>query len=132
MALYRTTVNWIAKQRMTDRGEVNSDLMSPPRLEPTFDQRRIIQNAQPSPMGHGPSPAMALDDGDLLAIGRRPSKRGIDGSLACLGQAADDGQITAVDRMSRKLLGEPFVRDIGLGDHQQPGRALVDPMHDAG
>ena len=35
-----TPIDWIAKQRMTDRGHVDPHLMRPPGLEPAFDQRR--------------------------------------------------------------------------------------------
>lgn len=34
--------------------------------------------------------------------------------------------------MGRELLGQALVRDIGLGNNEQSGRVLVDPMHDPG
>ena len=36
--LSSTTVNWVPKQRMTDRSHMDADLVSPPGLEPAFNQ----------------------------------------------------------------------------------------------
>ena len=50
--------------------------------------------------------------------------------LGGVGQARDDREIAPVDAVLRELRGEPFMGDVGLGDDQQPGRILVDPVDD--
>ena len=46
--------------------------------------------------------------------------------------AAAHGQIGAFHRVVGKLSRQPFMRRVALGDHQQAGRVLVDPVDDAG
>ena len=116
---------------MPKRGHMDADLVGSTGFEPAFDKCRIAQDFQPTPMRHGPFPASAFDDRNLLAVGRRPRERSIDRALRCLRNAFHDRQITPVDRVGGKLLGETFVRDVGLGDDQQTRRILVDPMDDS-
>lgn len=47
------------------------------------------------------------------------------------GRPGDDRLVATIDRMRRKLLGEADVRAIRLRRDHQPGRVLVDPVHDS-
>ena len=83
-------------------------------------------------MGHRALAAAALDDRDLLAVGRRAGERRVDRAFARLRNAVDDREIAPVDRMGGELLGKALVSDVGLGDDQQSRRVLVDAMDDPG
>ena len=83
-------------------------------------------------MSHRALAAVAFDDRDLLAVGRRAGERRVDRAFARLRDSVDDREIAPVDRMGGELLGQALVRDVGLCDDQQPRRILVDPVDDAG
>ena len=63
---------------MADRGHVHPDLVSSAGFEPAFDEGRVVQDFEPLPVSHGPLAAVALDDGDLLAVGGRAGERRVD------------------------------------------------------
>src|SRR5947209_1319873 len=91
VGLSRTAVDRIAEQWMIDRSHVDPDLVRAPSFEPAFDQCGIVKYMEPPPVSHGAFAALALDDRDLLAIGRRAGERSIDCALARLRDAIDDG-----------------------------------------
>src|SRR5437868_14511325 len=106
LRLSRTAVDRIAEQGVADRSHVDADLMGPPGFEPAFDQRSPLEEVEPSPVGHRALAALAFDDGDLLAVGRRTGERCVDRACRRLWNAVDDRQIAAVDRMRAELLRE--------------------------
>ena len=130
MGLAAAPIDRIAKKRMTDRRHVDPDLVSPAGFERTFDQGGIAQNFQPLPVRDRALAAAAFDDGDLLAVGGRARQRRVDRAFARLRNAGDTRQIAADDRKGGKLLRHALVGDVGLGDDQQPRRALVDAVND--
>ena len=68
------------------------------------------------------------DDGDLLPVRGGAGERSVDRALSRLWNARDDRKIAPIHAVSRKLLGQSFVSNVGLGDHEQTGRILVDAV----
>src|SRR6185312_16184927 len=104
VAFSRTTVDRIAEQRVTDGGHMYPNLVGTAGLETAFDQRRILQRLQPLPMRDRPLAAAALDDRNLLAVGRGARERRINLAGSGTWCAIDDREITPVDRVRRELL----------------------------
>src|SRR3954453_7618382 len=100
-----TTVDRVAEQRMTDRGHVHPDLVGPASLQPAFDQRRAIEKVEPLPVSDRALAALAFDDRDLLAVGRRTGERSVDSATIRLGHAVHDREIAPPDRVRGELLG---------------------------
>ena len=123
-------IDRIAEQRMADRSHMDPHLVGPSRFEPAFDKRRLPQRADNSVVRHRPFAALILHDRDLLAVCGGAGERGVDCPGGRNRQARDDRQIAPLDAVRRELRGQPFMGDVGLGDDQQPGRILVDPVHD--
>ncbi len=67
---------------------------------------------------------------EALAIGRVPAVQRVVRRLA---RGADhDGHVLPLDVVPREERLERLPRRLVLGDHQEPARALVQPVHDAG
>ena len=80
-------------------------------------------------------PALAATTAILVRLAwLRASAASIDAARP-LRRAPDDRQVAALEpavgAVGGELLGEPLVRAIGLGHHQQAGGVLVEAMHDA-
>ena len=84
-----------------------------------------------------------MGDGLAAALARPPSSRGLrvalDGASTvplAVRRAPDEGQIGALQRSGAAMVGElrrqRLMGPVGLGDDHQPGRILVQPVHDAG
>ena len=72
----------------------------------------------------------ALNDRDLLAVGRRAGEGGVDLALRRSRPSADDRAIAPIDTVVVELAGQTLMRAIGLGGDHQPAGILVDPVDD--
>jgi hypothetical protein len=110
---------------------MDADLVRPACLQTALDQCCVTQDFDASPMRYGALPASTFDYRNLFAVGRRPGERRIHGAFHNLRNAAYDGEIAPFDTVRGELPGETLVGHVGLGDHEQSRRILVDPVNDA-
>lgn len=120
-------------------GQMNSYLMSPPRLEaaPQFaDQGRIAKGSYHLVMRDSRAGARRTRYCNLLSVGSAAGERRIDRAAPSLRHAPDERQIFSLEpsvaAVRSKLRCEPLMRAIGLGDNEEAARILVEAMHDAG
>src|SRR3954465_9039337 len=73
-------VSEVPDTRVTNRGHVNPDLVSPPSLQLDLEQARSPKRLDRLVMGHA-RPATG-DDRPFVVVGRVPSDRRIDGAAA--------------------------------------------------
>ena len=79
-----------------------------------------------------PARGILVEDSHFLSISVTTPDSSLNCALGGGGRAPGNGEIAAVDGMLCKLRGEAFVRCVGLGDHEEAGRVLVDPVDDTG
>lgn len=128
-------LSWPAIYRITDQGmpngcHVDTHLVRPACLKAALDESCALQQVQSLPVRYRPLASAALDDGDLLAVGRRAGKRRIDGPLTCQRNARDDRKVEPVDGVGCELLRQTLMCDIRLGNNEQSGSVLVDAVDD--
>src|SRR5262249_27615201 len=133
-------VDLVAEQRVSDRGEVDADLVRASGLEPAGNEardRRAVTAAvalEHLPMRH--RRAAPGTHSHLLACVRGAADRLADGAARALRPAPDEGEIGAAQRLAAAAAGELAaqcaVRALGLRHHDEPARILVEPVHDAG
>src|SRR5690349_3463766 len=104
VGLSRPAIDRVADQRMTDRRHVDAYLMGSAGLQATLDKCRVLQHLEALPVRNRALATAAGDDGDPLAVVRRPGERCVDYPLARLGNAVHDREIAAVNRMRGELL----------------------------
>ena len=118
---------------MADRGHVDAHLVGAAGLQPAFDQRRVA--AATSSRFQCVTARLPRPPSTIAIFLRSCAERASGASTvpsAAFGTPLDDRQIAAVDAVRGELLRQAFVGDVGLGDHQQPRRVLVDAVDDAG
>src|SRR6516165_4307382 len=133
-------IDGIAEERMSDRGEVDADLMRAPGLKPAGDEarhRRAIAAAiafEDLPMGDRRAPACAHRH--LVAHARMAADWLVDGAARPLRHAPDECQVAAAQRPAAAVVGELAAERamgaVGLGHHDEAAGVLVEAMHDAG
>ena len=120
---------------MADMGEMNADLMRAPRLQPAGDQGRALERLLDAPMRDRMAAARGRDDRHFLALVRMAAERRVDRARAPGESAPGEREIFAHQRTGAAVvgeqIGEALMRGVGLGDDDQPGRVLVEPMDDA-
>src|SRR5262245_50230566 len=133
-------VDLVAQQWVSDRGEVDADLVRAPGLEPAGNEARDRRAVAP-PLAFEYLPmrdrrAAARAHRHLLARVRVAADRLVDGAARALRYAPDKGEIAAGQRLAAPVVGklpaQRAVRAVGLGHHQEAARILVEPVHDAG
>ncbi len=132
----------IAEDRVADVGHVDADLVGAPGLQPAADQadlgrwRTGRESFGHFIVGDGAAGRLGLGHRHLLAVGGVAGDRLIDGGAAPVRFAPGQGVIgalqPAVAAMGGKLGTQRAVGRVGLGDDQQAGCVLVEPMDDAG
>ncbi len=132
MAGFRLAIDWITKQRVPDGRHVHTDLMCPSCFKPALNERRILERFDQPVMGYSPFPVARIDDRDFLAVLRRARKGRIDTAAGWIRESVRYGKILAINAVGGELFCEAFVRPVSLGNYQESGGVLVDPVHDAG
>src|ERR1700722_3843877 len=121
---------------MTDRRHRDAYLMGAAGLELASDQACRAEAFLEPPVGGGVPTALFSHDGHFLAMARIASNGPLD--LACMNvePAPNERQIFAFERAGAAVVGEEvgeaLMRGVGFGDDEEPGRVLVEPVHDTG
>lgn len=131
LPLSRHAVYRIADQRMTLHGQVNANLMRPPREQPAFDKAGRGTEPLDYPVASDRHAAAAGDDGHLLSIGRAAADVSGNFRGGRNRHAPDDRPVDTVDVMRGELGDQPLVSRLGLGSHQHAAGVLVQSMNDA-
>lgn len=80
----------------------------------------------------GTATGLAARDGDFHAVRPAAPEARIDGADGQRQPSPNEGEIAAVEAavatVALELLRQPLMRRIGLGDHEQARRVLVQPM----
>ena len=125
------TVERVARHRVADRGEVDADLVRAAAVDADAEQRGAVEALERAPAG----PRLASARGShrhALAANRVAADRPVDLAGRARGDPEHERHVLLLDRARGELARERPVRRIVLGDDQQPGRAAVEPVHDAG
>src|SRR3546814_14046804 len=117
---------------MADMRHVDTHLMRAACLQPTFDQRCIVQNFTHLIMRDRVLSAALMLGSHFLAIMRRSTDPGIDGAAEGRGAAAYNGIIAPIYAVSGKLSGQTLMRLVCFGDDEQARCVLVDSVEYAG
>src|SRR5580700_8245179 len=119
---------------MTDRGHVDPNLMGPTGLEPASDEAYRTEGLLEPPMGRGVPSALPAHDRHFLPMAGIAPDRRHDLAGGRIEAAPDKRNIFALERAGAAMIGEEFgqapMRRVGLGDDQNPGCVLVEPMDD--
>lgn len=83
-------------------------------------------------MGYSAFAAPFGDHCHFLAVLAGTGKGGVDAAFRRLRDAGYDREIATINAVRSELLGETFMRDIGLGYDEKARRVLVDTMDDTG
>lgn len=121
-------VDAFSEERMPGFGEVNTDLVSPPCLEATRNQARILEALHHLDVGDG-FPAQ----GGVL--GRPPETippvtYQLGANASARRMAVNESEIAAFGRVEAKLILEALLGVVGAGEDEHPSRFLVQAMHD--
>lgn len=123
----RRSVDPLAADRVPTFRKVDANLVSPARLQPTFDQRVGIAKMLNRPnVSNRPLP-LAAAAGASPAITPIPDQVGDDGS--CADAANSDGEITSLGRVLTELLSQNSAGRYGTGKDKQSTGLAVDTMH---
>lgn len=122
-------IDRITNDRMPEMGEVHPDLVSPPGNEIRFDQggiRKPLQHAVP-----GDRRPAAWHHRHPRPVPWMPPNGGVDSSLNSRHDPVRQRKVGAADSARRHLLLQSAERPLCLGDDEQPGGVLIQPVHDA-
>ena len=123
------SVDKIAHNRMVNRGQMDTDLMGPSRLQDSLDQGIPFISVENLIMRDCPS--SRFNDGHLHAVILVSSERSVDGSLVLLDISVDKGIILPFHGVRLELLGKVGMSLVIFSDHEDTRRILVDAMHNA-
>ena len=122
-------VTLVVEQRMTLPRHVDANLVGTARFETAFDERDVVITFQHAPMGHGMlAVGTVLEDVHFLPLARTAAYVARDSPLVLGEIAPHEGDIAAINRVVEKLLGQPCVGLLVLGDDQQSRSVLVDAV----
>lgn len=122
-------------------GHMHSDLVGTAGLKTASDQRSggaWIRFAGFPPafkgriMGHGRPALILLNHRHFLPILRTARNRPAQGPASWPKGAPGQGQVRPLNIMAGKKIRQTLMCGVRLGDRQNTGRILVDPMHDTG
>lgn len=123
-------VDRIARDGAADRGEVDADLVRPPRVQAQAQQRRgaeVLRDLVVGPRGL----AAARDERHLLAVSRASADRAFERPARRLGDAARERQIRLADGAGLERGLQRRERGVRLGDREEPRRVAVEAVDDS-
>ncbi len=91
-------------------------------LASTFEPDRLALPVRPVPAKLGPDP-------NCPTIFQTNAPDAPQSGVGCAGNAVADSRIDPFNLMLLKLTCQPMMRTVGLCDHEQPRRTLVDPVN---
>lgn len=132
MGLADAAIYRIAQQGMADMGHMDPYLMRSAGFQAAFDERRLVQRLLHLIMRHRMLALAIAKNRHFLAVMRGAPHPAANRAAERRGEAAHNGEIAPIDAVGGKLYGEALMRPVGLGNDQQAGSILVDPVDDAG
>ena len=131
----RLAVRPVADHGTAQTRQMHADLMRPPRLDATFEERRRRGAGRDGddPPVRDRELAPLLDDRHALAVDRMATDEVLDSSGVEAGTTVDDREIRLLDvPMGGERPDESVHRGLRLGDDKQTARVLVEAVDDAG
>src|SRR5713101_8574099 len=120
----------IACDRVAEGCQVDADLVRAPGVEITAHE--CISTFSLDDLVAGAGEATTLDHRHPLALLRIPADRPLELARRGVDDSADARQVRAAERAVAELGGECAMRLVIAGGDDQAGRALVEPVDDAG
>src|SRR6478752_5300192 len=124
-------VDRISGHRQVDRGEVDSDLVGPSRVEPDVEQRVTRQKLTDSKVSDRIAGRIG---GERMPQSVAPvaADRRFDPAAARPWSPDDERDVMTIELMAAHELLQPAVRLLRARDYHQPRRVTVEPVDDAG
>ena len=119
-------VRVVPHDRMTDRREVDTNLMRTTRVQVCAQQIRRVEPSEPHEVRPCSSPS--TDDRHALSVSRVTRDGTIDRQAILIDVSPGENRVPADDSPSGECGTKGPMRAIGLGDEQQSRRVLVEPV----
>ncbi len=119
----------VADAGVADRRHVNPNLVGAPGLEADVEQAGSAEGLDRLVVRDAVTPAR--DDGELVVGAGMAADRGVDRPTRRVGMPLHQRPVALVDLALPERVFQPGVRDLAFRDDHQPGRANVEPVHDA-
>ena len=127
----RDAVDRIAHDRQVDRGQMDADLVGPPRLEPHVEQRVAAEQLGDLEVRDRLPRRVRVERLARRVVRSRPIGASIRPAPRAR-PAADERDVAPLDRALADQLLQPLVRLVGARDDQEARRVAVEPVHDPG
>ena len=131
-----TTVQEIAENRVSDRPQVDTNLVGSPgsweAMNPTDGRPQFWKSFAQLPGGKGLAGILIMANRPLLGVCERPRQWQVDLTRSFRGLAMTESQILLRDFAIMKLSGKFPVSSIGSGNHHDPRSFTVETVNDAG
>src|SRR3989442_2770118 len=115
---------------MTERSQMDTDLVGAARLESNLDEREIGEALEHPIAGDRPLASARRANGHLYSGRRMAPDRCVHDPLVGPHAPVDDSEIATRHRPGGELGYERVVRLGGLGDDEKSRRVLVEAVHD--
>ncbi len=123
-------VHVIANHRMTDRREMDADLMRSPRVQVRAQEVTTAKSRKPKKIC--PRCLSRIDDRHTLSVSRMSRDGLIHGQRVGIEVAPSHGRILTRDPARGNRSAQAPVSDIVLGHDEETGRLLIEPVDYAG
>ena len=111
---------------------MHADLVRPSCLEPRLETGEVAEALEDAVSRHRALAPPLRPDRHAHPVVGMTADRGIHDTLRPRDTAVHHREIAARHRSRRQLRGERVVGGLGLGDHEQARRLLVEPVHHPG
>src|SRR6476660_427360 len=132
--LAASSIQHVTYNRMSKRGQVYTNLVSPPRIDLDFQQGELpvwrIQPPLNRVMTDGLTASLA-PGGHASAPYPVPADAAVDGSAIALQPALHQGNVLFLDLPAGELGSEAAMRFVALGYYNKTAGGLVQTMHDS-
>ncbi len=130
LAAAAAPVHIVAHHWMTDRREMDADLMRSPRVQVRAQEITTTKSRKPKKIC--PRCLPRIDDRHALSVSRISRDGLIHGQRVGIEVAPSHGGILACDPARGNRGAQASVSDIVLGHDEEAGRLLIEPVDDAG
>jgi len=125
-------VGFIADHGEAEVGEVDANLMGPPRAEPGFKEGEAVKGFQHCEVGDGSFPLPNRSHRHAEAVARVASDRGFDHPLTVRKPAVDESEILSLDAPRFELSREGPMGPVRFRDNQEARGPPIKTMHNPG
>lgn len=120
-------VRIVPHYRMTDRREVDANLMRATRVQVCAQKIRRVEPGEPHEVS--PCSSSSTDDCHALSVSRVTCDGTVDRQSILIEMSPGENRIPADDAPRRERGAEGAMRAIGLGDEQETRGVFVEPMN---